>query len=322
MILPMQEMAKHGYEVTFRGGNLDSNQGFRAADMAGHDLIVGQRLNAPAGIHVWREARTASSRLVYELDDDVFNIGPENWAAHQLWADDDVRWAAQHAIQVADMVTTTTPFLAGVLREYNPNVAVIPNHVPGWVCDHRRVRTERPRIGWMGGASHGLDVGEIVSPVRRFLKRFPGWDLHLAGTDYRPTFRVGDRATYGDWVRIVEDTRGFYDSIRFDIGLAPLVCNTFSAAKSAIKAIEYGALGIPVIATDWHPYRDYIRHGETGFLVKRDHEWLGYMSELASDENLREEMGNKARELAREYTIERGWKLWADAYGSLFKESR
>jgi glycosyltransferase involved in cell wall biosynthesis len=65
------------------------------------------------------------------------------------------------------------------------------------------------------------------------------------------------------------------------------------------------------------PYRQFVLHGTTGFLVKRDHEWLKYLSELAADDGLREEMGAKAREHARSWAIDDGWKLWEQAYEGL-----
>ena len=45
----------------------------------------------------------------------------------------------------------------------------------------------------------------IVQPVARFLKRFPGWDLRLAATDYRPTFKAGERASFSPWVQVNDD---------------------------------------------------------------------------------------------------------------------
>ena len=51
--------------------------------------------------------------------------------------------------------------------------------------------------------------------------------------------------------------------------------------------------------------------------MKRDHEWLKYMSELASDDGLREAMGAKAREHARQFTIEQNYRLWEQAYEGL-----
>jgi glycosyltransferase involved in cell wall biosynthesis len=81
--------------------------------------------------------------------------------------------------------------------------------------------------------------------------------------------------------------------------------------------LEAAALGIPVIASDAEPYREFVVHGVTGFLVRRDHEWLTYLQQLAGDEGLRESMGHKAREHARAFTIENNWHLWEQAYGRL-----
>jgi glycosyltransferase involved in cell wall biosynthesis len=73
-----------------------------------------------------------------------------------------------------------------------------------------------------------------------------------------------------------------------------------------------------VIASDVGPYRDFITDGETGFLIRYEHEWLKRMSELASDSALRERMGAAARARAREHTIEGNWGLWEKAYADLF----
>lgn len=319
MKLPMDQLAAHGHDVTMASADTDKGQVITASTMAGHDVIVAQRFNKPSGVHVYREARTISSRLVYEVDDDIFNVTPENFVAYRLWQREDIRDAASHAIEVSDMVTCTTVPLAEVLSEYNSNVRVLPNLIPGWVCDAERKRRDRPAIGWAGGASHGVDVGQLVSPVRRFLKRFPEWDLRLAGTDYRPTFKAGKRAVFSKWVHVTDDDRAYFTSPDWDIGLAPLAPTRFNESKSNIKALEYAALGIPVIASDSAPYRDFVRHGETGFLVRYDHEWLSYMSELASDGALREKMGAAAREQARKWTIEEGWTQWENAYKGLFR---
>ncbi len=317
--LPLEQLAKHGYDVTLASADLDKGPGITARSMAGHDVIIGQRFNRPGGVSLWREARTPQSRLVYELDDDVFHVTADNFVAHHMWQRPEIIDAATHAMEVADLITCTTQPLAEVLSEWNPNVVVLENRIPAWVCDVERKRRDRPAVGWAGGASHGADVGLIVNPVKRFLKRFPTWDFRLAGTDYRPTFKAGDRAIYTKWVHVTDNEKAYFSSPDWDIGLAPLVANEFNSSKSALKALEYGALGIPVIATDWDPYHDFVRHGETGFLVKQDHEWLKYMSELASDEGLREKMGAAAREQSRQWTIEGGWERWASTYQNLFR---
>jgi glycosyltransferase involved in cell wall biosynthesis len=220
----------------------------------------------------------------------------------------------------ADLVTVTTEPLAAVMRKLNPDVAVLPNAIPGWACSLPREARDRPRAGWSGGASHGVDIGIIAGPARRFLRRFPGWDLQLNGTDYRPTFQVADDSVFFvPWIQVNKEPEAFYSSIDFDIGLCPLWPTTFSSSKSGIKAIEYGARGIPVIASDCPAYRAVITHVVDGFLVRHDHEWLKYMSELAADNELRFKMGEAARDMARRHLIEDRWTSWRDAYLAMFR---
>lgn len=327
VILPLGELARHGHDAEIVSAQQWRAKGdgvgevrepeFTASRMAGHDIITGQRLDNYAGMGVWRRARTPGSRLVYEVDDDIFSIEQVNFGAWRHFQDAGAREAVATYAQMADLVTVTTEPLAETMRQFNPNVAVINNHIPGWVLDLPAPAGERPAVGWHGGVSHGEDIGLIARPLRQFLDRHPAWDAVLIGADYRPTVKHR-RCGYIPWTHVTDDPAGFYSSIDFDIGLAPLRWTRFTAQKSHIKALEYAARGIPVIATDCEPYRDFVVHGVTGYLVKRDHEWLRYLTDLANDEAMRAEMGAKAKEVARGWTIEQGWKLWEDAYGGLF----
>jgi glycosyltransferase involved in cell wall biosynthesis len=87
----------------------------------------------------------------------------------------------------------------------------------------------------------------------------------------------------------------------------------FNQAKSAIKATECAALGIPVVASAVRPYEDFVHHGVTGLLVHRDHEWGRHLRALVNDPAMRAEMGAAAREHARQYTISRLAPAWEKA---------
>lgn len=323
MELALRELEKHGHTVTMRSVNDDKGHSITQSDMAGHDVIVGQRLNVHRGMESWRRARGPFSRLVYDTDDDCFSVNPENWAAYQLYEKGETRDAIEHMAGISDLVTVTNEHLADVMREHTgaPNITVLPNYIPAFLLDLPRQERPRPVLGYQGGGSHGADVGVVADPVRRFLKRFPRWDLRLGGADYRPTFKVGDRAHYTPWVPIFDDPAGYYATLEFDIGLAPLALRPFDFSKSNIKVLEYAARGIPSIATDCSVYQSFIRHGENGFLVKEEHEWLKYLSVLAGDDALRAKMGDCAREDARNWTIEGNYQRWERAYEGLFAPS-
>jgi len=301
--LPLGELGKNGHEVRFKSG--------WSEEARGYPIIVGQRMDKHDALPIWRRLKLGS-RLVYEIDDDVFNVEEVNWMAHRVYSKPIPQDAVIHAAQVADLVTVTTEPLAEVMRKHNPNVAVLPNHVPSELLDIQRPKRDRLTVGWAGGASHGLDMALIAAQLRRFLQRHPHVDLHLIGTDYGDTIRHKARFTKWD-----DDVYGYYRNIDFDIGLAPLTGSVFNRSKSAIRCLELAALGIPVIASDVEPYRDFVIDGVTGYLARHEHEWFKRLRELANDEAMRSSMGSKAREAARNWTIDNGYRLWEQAYQGL-----
>jgi glycosyltransferase involved in cell wall biosynthesis len=328
--LPFDWMAMNGIHARYAadGGDLEDQD---------YPIIVAQRMGYPGfelqWLKLWRD-----HKLVWETDDDLWTIDPTNIRAKRAFTPELLR-AVEHCASTAHMVTVTTEPLAEVLRQFNPNVWVIPNHVDAGLFEVQRRRADRVTIGWAGGDSHYRDLRMIAPLLRKFLARNPKVGLHFIGADYRHECKVphpkhmeeqndgqvryllrpcdgieGDQVRHTGWSKSL---MGYYQNIDFDIGLAPLVSSQFNRSKSHIKALEYAALGIPVIASDEPPYRDFVIDGVTGFLVRREHEWTQRLRDLVNDEAMRESMGAKAREHARQFSIEKGWRLWEAAYRTL-----
>lgn len=304
--LPLDQLKANGWKITYQAGAPPPE-----AEQA--KIVVGQRLDRSDVLGLWRRM-ALKHRLVYELDDDIFHIDAINWLAYRVYHQPDVQDAVAHCAEVADMVTVSTEPLAEVMRQFSSNVVVLPNFVPEYLLTMERPRPDRLTVGWTGGASHGYDVRVCAPAVRAFLD----WDcksaqLHIQGTDFRGTFGHLN-ARHTDWAPRPQD---YYKLLDFDIGLAPLADTTFNRSKSYIKALEYAALGIPVIATDLDPYNTFIIDGVTGFLVRKEKEWRDRLRLLAADTDFRETMGVKAREHAAAFTIEGNWHRWAEAYQSV-----
>ena len=82
-----------------------------------------------------------------------------------------------------------------------------------------------------------------------------------------------------------------------DIALAPLeMNNVFCRAKSEIKFVEAGALGLPVVASNIDPYRDSMSEGRNGFLASDEKGWTQALTALIQDSQLRTELGEAARQ--------------------------
>lgn len=307
IIQPLAELGKNGWQTGWRQGNPPPGP---------HDVIAGQRLDRHDGLGMWRRLSLASA-LVYDIDDDLWNIRRSNWNAYQTFQAPNRDAVAAYATYAA-LVTVTTEPLADIMRRHNRNVAVLPNQVPGWLLDHDRPRRDgRVVIGWAGGASHGEDLAMIARPLRAVLADCPDAEVHIIGCDFRATIGADPaQMRYSDWLPIGLDG-DYYRMIDFDIALAPLTGTIFDESKSAIKALEAMALGIPVIASACTAYRGVVVDGVTGYAAASRSEWKRRLRELVNDGAARAEMGAKAREAARGHVIDAGWRLWADAYRAL-----
>ena len=318
--LPFDEMRKHGVDVEYaRGGGVPESA----------RVVVGQRVGGVGHEHDWLRVAT-KARLVYETDDDLWTIDPYNVRAAAHYTPS-VLAATEHVMRMARLVTVSTAYLAETLGRFNRNTVVLPNTIDAAMLDLERPSRDRIVVGWAGGDSHHRDLADAAPHLRRFFARHPevdlhtiGWGSHRSPADFpahlRPYVRANPLHTMGVEYRHTywqADPFDYYAGIDFDIGIAPLVANDFNRSKSAIKAMEYGALGVPVVASDVGPYREYVRHGETGFLVRAPHEWGRYLHALVSDEAMRTEMGAAARREAAKWTIQDLWPAWAAAYRSL-----
>lgn len=292
------------------------------ADPQAVDIVVGQRLMKPQCVGLWEQMAAEGRTMIAEHDDDLFHLPDDN----PVWASSESNWperstwtkewvpAMARAMNVASMVTCTNEHLAGELRQYNDHVVVLPNYIDGALLNvDQPVREpgQHLKVGWAGSATHGRDWVQAAPYVAHGMNKVAGSELVFIGHDYRD--EVGyPRSSFRPWQH---EFSAYFNSLTdLHIGLAPLADDHFNRSKSYVKALEYSALGIPVIANDVSPYRDFVQHGVTGFLVKYGHEWGKYIRLLAGDEDLRRKMGAAARDLAADHTIQAHAVDWRRAY--------
>lgn len=307
--LPFTELAKHGWETSW--GRVPY---FAFRD---NDVVVGCIIAQPQAAGDWtrRCGVLDGPFMVFETDDDYLGLAPYN-SARREWENADQRFGYIASMRTSHRIVTSTDYLAQLLYEQtgHPDIVVARNTVPASMLEIPKPQNEHLVIGWAGGSSHEGDWAWAKDGVRRALTKLPEWKLRFIGMDYRPTMRLpADRLEYVPWTTDVEE---FWhsDALGLDIGLAPIMPSAFNRSKSEIKLIEYAARGIPVVAADYGIYRSFVKHGETGFLVKDKKGWTAAIMELAHDEDLRTEMGAQARLQATDHTIEARWPEYKEAY--------
>lgn len=304
--LPFQHLGEQSHHISQAMRPGDALPG--PEDVQGVDMVVFQR---PAGKHGARilERLVGYTKLVYEVDDDMLNADS---AGIPHLVHEKLRESVRRCLRLCDAVTVPNEYLADTIRPYNENVHILPNHVKAGLLRMQRPRRERLTVGWAGGTSHGWDLEELRVPLRDVLEAHPEVDMHFMGQDASPI--VGRDCRWSMWE---PDVGEYYKGIDFDIAVAPSADRKFNRSKTPLRALEMGALGIPIVASNRLPYSEFVIDGKTGFLVDSEDEWRARLTDLIHDEAMRTEMGAAGREQAAGWTIEEGWTRWQDAYEAI-----
>jgi glycosyltransferase involved in cell wall biosynthesis len=81
-----------------------------------------------------------------------------------------------------------------------------------------------------------------------------------------------------------------------DIGLAPLPDNLFTRGKCGFKILQYAAAGLPMVVSPVGVNAEYVNDGVNGFHAADTQQWVERISKLIENRQLREQMGQAARE--------------------------
>jgi glycosyltransferase involved in cell wall biosynthesis len=237
--------------------------------------------------------RSYGISLLYDLDDDLIDVPPDHPDAELLRA----RAApVERMIRRASAVWVSTPALRERLARLRKEALVVPNGL-----DERLWSTASPprpapagpvRILFMGTATHDRDLALIGPALARLRAEFGDRvSIDIIGVTSRGDLPRGvnrlvvpsaANVSYPAFVNWITRQDGW------DIGLAPLADTPFNRAKSAIKAFDYAALGMPTLASDIGVYRGSTADGTGGLLVPNTPEaWYAAISRLVRNPGLR-----------------------------------
>lgn len=270
-------------------------------------------------------AKHYKKKIVYETDDDFFNIPVDNPVYEEAIQS---RELVLFLMRNADAITVSTKKLAEHLR----GIVEKPFYVLENSVDFNRpgsfYKSQFPekakdviRIGWTGGQTHGRDVKVAVRALQKIAKKYPNSVeiVTLCGPKMDEIFNMKHTNVKSVPVEIYHDV---LEDLDLDIGLCPLEDTTFNRNKSAIKWQEYSMNRTAVIASNVSPYSDYIENGVTGVLVENTiKSWVGAMEDLIEDKILRTKMGDNAFDkVYDDLNISQNFQNWGVAYERIYAD--
>lgn len=337
---PALKMAERGNIISAPSSELKTEEE-REMWFEQSDIVVTQITSEPflEVMQMWK----GQKRFVIDWDDNLFNVSPYNPAyvdhgykdveveidgeKKMLWKDGVNNFHIDEnknrikifskCISMANMVTTPSPILSGMFKQFNQNIRVIKNLIDFSIWNPLPLMKDKTiRIGWQGGSSHYEDWHVVKDAIKRILVDNPHSRLVIMGscfkgiTDALPPAQV----EIHDWVGIDAYPHKF-KTLNLDIGIAPLENNSFNTAKSELKWTEYSALNIPCVCSAIPPYSLNVHHGDTGYLAATTQEWVDVLQHLIDHDGERAVVGQQARDhVFANYNLDNQITKYEDLY--------
>ena len=259
-----------------------------------YDLIFIHRESCPFGppIFEWLIYKLKKP-IIFDFDDAVFlpNFNPVNSFYRFLKS----QTKTKKIVRMSKKIIVSNGFLEEYARRFNSRVYVIPTPID---TEKFRPLCEKKRkdliIGWIGSPTTFSYLSIIFEPIQKLSRKYEFiFKIIGAGT---PVFIPGVKIENYEW-NLKKEVENFQS---IDIGVYPLPDTEWVKGKAAFKAIQYMAVGVPVVASPVGMTNEIIQDDVNGFFAKSNEEWVEKISRLIESLDLRKKIGFAGRRTVEE----------------------
>lgn len=262
-------------------------------------------------IKAMRDYKKRGKRVLYDLDDDIWQVAKDN--PSQL-VSNAMKDQYEGMIREADACITPSPVLAKKFKKYfKKEIFLCPNGInPDLYKERPHQNEDTLKIGYMGAASHWKDlqlIGEVISGLSKkydflfTIYGLTGEPMEAAMYTYQKELQFNFQPEKNAYMKSALDFYMQLQNTRFwhipfmppelhpktlamcdlDIGIAPLEDTEFNRGKSNIKFYEYASVGTVCLASDVEPYSE-----EVGYRAKNTKkDWYNKLEKLIVDKEFR-----------------------------------
>lgn len=303
------------------------------------DIIVASRHDFIHYINLLMALKNYRAPVVVDTDDDVRAVRPFNPGYASYRPDSDNVAYNVKLMSIADAITTSTEHLKERHLQYEKPTYVFPNSIDIKTRTFKpKKRSDKIRIGWLGSSCHWENLQIIQQAVKDIVAKYPQVEFiytNLYGDIWgdvpkelrKQVIPACREIKCGGYHKVCTKSYVDFDkyakvlnSLKIDIGLAPLQDNLFNRSKSNLRILEYFADKVAVIASPVRPYSETIKDGENGLLAKEKSDWFNAMERLILDEKLRNKLKeNGWRTLNNNFDAEKNARKLFENYNDIIK---
>lgn len=299
------------------------------------DVVVFQKNVQKKDTALIKKVQASGGKVVYEADDDYFNIPP--WNTGALVGYRHVRNGIEEILRTVDAVTVTTQHLADQYKRYNSKIFVLPNSIDislvskiesgafiptitdGFgklvsYADYKKRTEGKLVIGYYGSATHYGDLKLAVRPIGKFLNRSDSVFTFVGNLPNELRWAIPKEKLFTVHPVILDNYMKMLKSLEFDVTICPIQDISFNRSKSNLKVIESMSLGSVPVTSKVGEYIKTITHGQTGFLCSSTDDWIAAFSSLQNEGTRQRMQQNCKRYVSDNYDIVKTVDLWKQAY--------
>jgi glycosyltransferase involved in cell wall biosynthesis/SAM-dependent methyltransferase len=286
------------------------------------DIVICQRFwcqKQSQGNQILGEIKKRGIKVIYDLDDDLLSV--TNIHADQQLIKERASLVLS-MLSYCDLAVFSTSYLKKKYRPLCHNSIVIPNRLGKqiWVNDNAlpcSKQNKTLRILYMGTATHDTEVDFLNLVVSRIKNTYgarvsfvmvgcttsqtkkSGWEVCTP-----PINATTNYPAFARWLL----------SQSWDFALAPLIDTEFNRGKSAIKLMDYSALGVPIVASSHSEYeREFVASSGVSLLPNDVESWVQKITFLIENEKERIYQGSQNRQNFEEkFTLEKAEINWEE----------
>ena len=262
-----------------------------------YDLIYIFLWVTPLGKFFFEKALLSKAKkVIYDFDDSIF-LDSKNYFKNIIKSPKKFNFL----IKNAHHVILSSPFNLERCKKINLNASV--TYIPCSLDTSRfkpignnTALNKKVVLGWTGTFSSIPYLNSIRHILIKLKKERDFKLLLITNFDYE--FSEMDLEII-KWDKKTE----ILDLNKIDIGLYPIHEDEWSLGKGGLKIMQYMAIGIPGVATNYGTAQNIISHGSNGYLVSKDNEWVDVLKLLIDNKALRNQIGAQAlNDLKKNYS--------------------
>lgn len=284
--------------------------------IAAADVIVACRNMEPIYKPIFELALRLGIPIIYDLDDNLFEVPPEIDVGHYHSRPDrreHLAWMLGHV----QRVRVHSPVLKQVVEAYNPEVSFVWSAVDWSIVPPELPALNPPPFQIVYATSrayHDNLFKQVLPDITAILDQYGSRvRLHLLG--YQPKeLKHYPQVIYKPYETEYERYFRAFTREGYAIGLAPMLTDTFHQCKTDLKFRDYAAAGAVGIYQDCPLYSSVVGQGETGVLVSGEGQsWRVAISHFIENPAALEPIRQRARAVAAaRYNMDTVVGMWLD----------